>query len=449
VLPVFCFDPRQFQQTDYGFAKTGAYRASFLLASVSALRDALDGLGGGLLVCVGHPETTLPRLCEKYNCQHLHYTAEVTEEEQKVEQALEEALLDLSIEVTPCWDRTLYDIDDLPMSIHDIPEVFTTFRKKIEATISWREPFPAPTHLSTPSVADWGTIPSLQEWGLEPPQPHPNAILSFQGGEQPALARLHHYFWEERCLHHYKETRNGLHQANDSSKFSPWLALGCLSPREVAKQVREYESKIRKNTSTYWLIFELLWRDFFRFRAMQIGNALFHFDRQTKRVVLTPREQERLHAWVEGQTGVPFIDANMRELKETGWMSNRGRQNVASFLVHDLAVPWLAGAAYFESQLIDYDVCSNYGNWQYVAGVGADPRKDRYFNVLGQGLRYDPKSIYIRRWVPEVDPLGEAGAHVPFFLRKEAREAGVQLGHAYPFPVVLPKAFQRYHPTRR
>jgi deoxyribodipyrimidine photo-lyase len=105
---------------------------------------------------------------------------------------------------------------------------------------------------------------------------------------------------------------------------------------------------------------------------------------------------------VVGKTGQPFIDANMRELAATGFMSNRGRQNVASYLVHDLNVDWRWGAEYFESVLIDYDVCSNYGNWNYVAGIGNDPREDRYFNPKRQAALYDPKAEFIKRWIPEL-----------------------------------------------
>ena len=116
-------------------------------------------------------------------------------------------------------------------------------------------------------------------------------------------------------------------------------------------------------------------------------------------------DRDKLFAWVLGETGIPFIDANMKELRDTGFMSNRGRQNVASFLVKDLKVNWQMGAEYFESALIDYDPCSNYGNWNYVAGVGNDPRENRYFNILSQAKRYDPDGAFVRHWLPELAAL--------------------------------------------
>ncbi len=130
---------------------------------------------------------------------------------------------------------------------------------------------------------------------------------------------------------------------------------------------------------------------------------------------------ETFRVWAEGKTGIPFIDANMRELNATGWMSNRGRQNTASFLVKDLKVNWQMGAEYFESQLIDYDPCSNWGNWNYVAGIGSDMREDRYFNILTQAKNYDPQGAYVRHWCPELANVPVDKIHRPDLLTETDR----------------------------
>jgi deoxyribodipyrimidine photo-lyase len=189
-------------------------------------------------------------------------------------------------------------------------------------------------------------------------------------------------------------------------KFSPWLAQGCLSPKMIYAEVKRYELERVKNKSTYWIIFELLWRDFFRLMGKKYGNKIFLRGGTKGEADNRLRNDEHLlKLWVEGRTGVPFIDANMREIEKTGFMSNRGRQNVASFLVKDLKVNWQMGAEYFESMLIDYDPTSNWGNWNYVAGVGNDPRENRYFNILTQATRYDPKGEYVKTWLPELSDL--------------------------------------------
>jgi deoxyribodipyrimidine photo-lyase len=189
-----------------------------------------------------------------------------------------------------------------------------------------------------------------------------------------------------------------------SSKLSPWLSQGCISPKMVYHELKKYEKERGANESTYWLFFELLWRDFFRFMGKKYGNKIFQ--KGGTRGQIDPKwveDLELLERWTAGKTGIPFIDANMLELKNTGFMSNRGRQNVASYLSKDLNLNWQMGAEYFESILIDYDVCSNWGNWNYIAGVGSDPREDRYFNIETQAKRYDPDGAFIKHWLSELE----------------------------------------------
>ena len=223
-------------------------------------------------------------------------------------------------------------------------------------------------------------------------------MLPFKGGASEARARLKHYFWDTKKLAVYKKTRNGLVGADYSSKFSPWLAHGCISPRRIASEVYRFEDNVEANDSTYWLVFELIWRDYFRFIAMKFGSRIFH------RKALKPESANRgtqkpaFEAWKEGRTKDAFVNANMRELARTGFMSNRGRQNVASYLVHDLGIDWRMGASWFEHCLLDYDPASNAGNWIYVAGVGNDPRPNRKFNTQRQAEMYDGDGKYQTLW---------------------------------------------------
>lgn len=288
--------------------------------------------------------------------------------------------------------------------------------------------------ISIPPIDHPGEIPTLQQLGFDEPVDDSRAVLHFKGGETEALKRLHEYFWESDCLKTYKTTRNGLLGADYSSKFSPWLSVGCLSVRQVYWEVKRYEQERGANDSTYWLIFELLWRDYFRFMFKKYGNQFFKaggFKGQAPEVV--PHEDELFEKWKAGETGVPFIDANMRELNATGFMSNRGRQNVASFLVKDLKVNWTKGAAYFEEKLIDYSPASNWGNWAYVAGVGNDPRENRHLNVIKQAIEYDPKGEYVKTWIPELTMIPAKLVQTPFFLTEaDLKLYKVELGVNYP-----------------
>ncbi len=211
---------------------------------------------------------------------------------------------------------------------------------------------------------------------------------------------MNYYIWETKLISSYYETRNGLIGVDYSSKFSPYLAQGCLSPKTIFAEIKKFELEHGENKSTYWLIFELLWRDFFRVIGKKFSDQIFfatgiNGNGQKK----LQQDQTKINTWINGATGQPFVDANMRELELTGFMSNRGRQNVASYLVHYLQQNWLIGAEYFECLLIDYDVCSNWCNWNYIAGIGNDPRENRVFNMVTQAQKYDPKGDYIAKWL--------------------------------------------------
>jgi deoxyribodipyrimidine photo-lyase len=319
-----------------------------------------------------------------------------------------------------------------------LPELFTAFRKQVEADTNVEPPIPAPNQLQPlPEDLDRGELPQLSDWGLTPIVPSNKGVLQFQGGETAGLERLNDYFWQQDCLKVYKETRNGMLGANYSSKFSPWLALGCLSPRYIYEQVQAYETQRVRNDSTYWLIFELLWRDYFRFICTKHGNAVFKVAGLRGVRIDWKDDRVRLAQWCDGQTGFPLVDANMRELAATGFMSNRGRQNVASFLTKNLGINWRLGAAYFESMLLDYDVCSNWGNWNYAAGVGNDARGFRFFNITKQAKDYDRAGDYVKHWCPELAALPADKVHEPWRLSPtEQQRWNLRLGVDYPNPVV-------------
>lgn len=437
IMPLYCFDPRQFGKTAFGFAKTGAFRAQFLLESVADLRRSLQSLSSDLIIRQGLPEAIIPELVASLGITAVYYHRDVTSEERAIEAALQTALKPLGVRVQSFWGHTLYHLDDLPFGIAQLPELFTTFRKQVEQNSSVNLPFAAPTMLPPLPTVAVGDLPPLAAFDLEPPSLDPRAVLTFHGGETAGVARLQDYFWQGDRLRVYKETRNGMVGADYSSKFSPWLALGCLSPRYIHAQVQEYEAQRIRNDSTYWLIFELLWRDYFRFICAKHGTKLFRPAGLQGIDIPWKQDWPRFDRWRDGMTGFPLVDANMRELAATGFMSNRGRQNVGSFLTKNLGIDWRMGAEWFESLLIDYDVCSNYGNWNYTAGVGNDARGFRFFNIQKQAKDYDPQGVYVKHWLPELVNLPAAKVHEPWKLQPvEQQRFGVQIGVDYPKPVV-------------
>jgi len=443
VIPVYCFDPRNFKKVSLGIDKTGNHRARFLIEAVDNLRSNLQSLGGDLVIIQGKPEEVLVSLAKKYEAEAIFFSEEVTAEEKEVELQLEQNVWKQGIKTSAYWQSSLYHIQDLPFPVTQTPEVFTQFRKECEKFAKVQAALPVPKKINLPkNMSDLGDLPKLSTFGLKEPDLSPRAVLVFKGGETEGIRRLQTYFWEQDLLKVYKETRNGLLGANYSSKFSAWLSLGCLSPRYIYEEVKRYEKERKKNQSTYWLIFELIWRDYFRFICKKHGNKVFQLGGIKNNVDKWGRNKNHFWKWALGQTGIPFIDANMRELNETGFMSNRGRQNVASFLVNDLGIDWRWGAIYFESQLIDYDVCSNWGNWMYVAGVGNDPRENRYFNIMRQAQNYDRKGDYIRHWIPELADIPGFDIHQPFELPTSLLKTyKIALGSTYPHPLVKYKAW--------
>jgi deoxyribodipyrimidine photo-lyase len=316
------------------------------------------------------------------------------------------------ITTDPLPHETLFDIQDPLSHAGELPEVFSKWRRRCEKKLDFGQPISTPNLIEPiQSDIDQSKIPSLTDLGRETPNDDPRAVLNFTGGEHAGLKRLQSWIFEGDHLRRYKETRNGLIGESYSSKFSPWLALGCLSPRRVAEQTLAYEKTRVSNDSTYWLRFELMWREYFRLYLLKHGGALFRVSGPQQVLLDWSQDAGRFNTWREGQTGIDFIDANMYELACTGFMSNRGRQNVASFLTKNLGIDWRWGARWFESCLIDYCPAANWGNWAYSAGVGADPRGFRGFDVVSQARRYDPEGRYNALWLSDrlakVEPMIE------------------------------------------
>ena len=399
IIPVYCFDDAHFESTQYGFKKTGNYRAQFLLESLQDLDNNLRKMGSGLVILKGKPEVEIPKIVEEYRALKVFAKREVAFEEKQTEKLVQTALFKLRCELETFSTSTLYHAEDLPFAIKDIPDVFTTFRKKTELDATVRAIFKAPIRITSPEIPEI-ILPTLKELGLRFSSIDSRAAIQFKGGETEAMKRLNHYFFESKSLSVYKETRNGMVGADYSSKFSAWLAMGCISPRAIYHEIKKYENENEANDSTYWLVFELLWRDFFRFMFKKYQTKFFLYSGiQSDKVNSKALNKKLVSQWVKGTTPSEFINANMLELKRTGFMSNRGRQNVASYFCNELNMDWRIGAAYFESQLIDYDVCSNWGNWAYLAGVGNDPRKHRYFNIEKQANDYDKDRVFRDLWL--------------------------------------------------
>lgn len=400
VLPIYVFDIRLLQTTKYGFNRIGKYRMKFLYESLMDTKRAMRAIGSDLLLLLGEPETLIPTIAEELGAVAVVCSEEFAYDERLILSQTAHKL-PATCRLERCAVNSIIKPNHLPFEISALPLIFTDFRRAVESRITLLQPIPAPT--SFPSLPEnYRDLASLSRTEFDPKLPlteHDSRVaIEFKGGEQAALTRLVDYFWNTQCLASYKQTRNNLIGPDYSSKFSPWLAVGAISPSMILSEIKRFENEVIENESTYWLFLELLWREFFQLNALKYGRQFFLRSGIRKRA----RETNYLHheytEWREGKTKEVFVNANMKELAHTGWMSNRGRQIAASYLIHNIGCDWLAGAAWFEHLLIDYDPCSNYGNWMYIAGCGNDPRTLRVFDVAKQQAAYDPDGKFITLW---------------------------------------------------
>lgn len=440
ILPIYVFDERLFfGKTRYGFKKIGIHRAKFLLESIVNLRKNLLAIGSNLVVRIGKPEDIIAQFAQDYNCTWVFCNRERTSEEVFVQDALESKLWAIGQEIFYNRGKMLYYTSDLPFPIGQTPDVFTQFRKDVEKVVKVREPLASPLAIHSKfDRIDWGEIPSLRDLNFSEEEISNSSDL-YKGGEDSGLSRLDYYFHETKFALSYKNTRNELLGTDFSTHFSMWLSCGCLSPKLIFWELKKLEQDEIKNDSTYSIFFELLWRDYFRLIAKKYNNKIFKKGGINGHIDPEWRDDLKLFKKVSrGESGIPIIDANMIELNKTGFMSNRGRQLVASYIVNDLKINWQIGAEYFESLLIDYDPASNYGNWNYIAGVGTDPRPDRFFNIVNQARKYDPHADYVSHWIPALCKISDkALRHVPWKYEEKVDDGSFVLERDYFEPVMI------------
>lgn len=304
--------------------------------------------------------------------------------------------------VLSCRECRLFP--DWPVAAETFPRVFSDFRRSLS-----RAPQPP---LPPPDLTGLGG--GLQNWPeawLRPPAPgpppaahgcDPRSAFPFNGDEPSALARLQHYLFGSDGLHRYKASRNGLVGTEFSSKFSPFLGIGSLSVRRIWQELLRYQRLHGADEGSEWMQQELLWREFFLWSEQRHGAAFHAPGGIQNRRPEWVADRERFARWTRADSGHPLIDAQLRELLATGYLSNRGRQWVASHFVNDLRLPWTWGARFFEWKLIDAHPAVNTGNWAYLAGVGSDPRSfggsPRRFDLERQLRLHDPEETHRQRW---------------------------------------------------
>lgn len=384
ILPVYFFDPHYFQPTRFETAKTGTNRAKFLLESVAALRLAFQQLGGNLLVVHGSPEDTIAGLVEQYEITEVYHHREVAPEETLISTKVEDLLWKLQINLKHFIGHTLYNKEDLPFPIKDIPDVFVQFKKKTERDSIVKSCFESPEEIVFVENEEWGDLPDLAQLGFDSNIDFP-VEENFTGGEAAGLQHLQELLKAGSDIYVKPVGKQNPEKQNFFSSLSGWLSLGCLSPRQVYWMVKEAEGAFGSNTNFNQMLIGLLWRDYFRFMFKKHGIEFFQ-EPGFEEEFFSPKDNssESLVKWKTGETGHPLIDQYMAQLNETGFITHTGRLLVATYLVHILKEHWTTGAVYFEEKLIDYAPASNWGNWANVAGFGRDAKSKNTFDLNKQ-----------------------------------------------------------------
>lgn len=385
-------------ETQWGFARLGEHRLAFEAQALTGLAKDLQRLGSNLYQPEAPGIDGLIELARAFNATTIVHETIYAPQELSEAATLKAA----GFNTRGAEQSSLLADQALPFEPVNTPIVFSDFRRQVEkARALPREPLPAPATLpSLPDQISFGTpyTSDMRSPAVDHRSAFPYQSAPWHGDQTHGQQHLECYF-DSTLPRVYKETRNQLIGTDYSTKFSPWLAVGAISAAQIWQALQQHEVKHGANDSTYWIWFELLWRDHFRLMMRRFGRKLFH--RQglaSAPVEIYKPNQAGFERWCAGDTGNDFIDAAMLELVATGYLSNRMRQNVASFLIHDLRGDWLAGAAWFEHCLVDFDVHSNQGNWAYIAGVGTDPRGGRRFNPDKQAHDYDSKRAYRDLW---------------------------------------------------
>ncbi|HCN84581.1 MAG TPA: DASH family cryptochrome, partial [Sphingobacteriaceae bacterium] len=427
IVPVYCFDPDHFGISSLNTQKTGAIRAKFIIESVANLKKSLQKLGADLIVKFGKPEDILPEIVQQYAVAEVYHHREVASEETETSAKVEAALWKLQINLRHFIRHTMYHKEDLPFPIKDIPDVFSIFRKKIERESTVRQCLATPEAITVPAGMETGAIPTLADLGLEEQEYDERSVLHFKGGETEGLKRLAEYIRDFNLSVNSKDLRSQAPGAY-SSKLSPWIALGCISTRKVYWEIKNNEHLIAKETLNRMML-ELLRRDYFRFMLKKHSNKFSQAkERAEQRSGAEENDEDLFLSWKNAGTGVPFIDAIMNELNATGYISNSGRQNIANFLIKNLRVNWVRGAAYFKEKLIDYSPASNLGNWIYIVEeTGKSPADNKNSAILKLANESDPKGDYVRKWLPMLASIPGSLIHEPWKLSPDELKAyGIQ-----------------------
>lgn len=429
ILPIYIREPEE-----AGTGPLGSAQGWWLHHSLEALSGALADFGSRLILRSGAASSVLNDLIAETGAGAVYWNRRYDPPGMAIDSEIKQDLSGRGLDVKSFAGQLLHEPGKLKTGAGGNFRVYTPFWKALDGSGEPPEPVPAPTAL--PAPAAWPRSEALGSWDLLPTKP--NWAKGFEAEWQPGEAGAHKRLSKfiKSGLKGYRTRRDFPGEAH-VSMLSPHLALGEISPASVWQATRGL-SDDHASEDTIHFRKELVWRDFsyhllYHFHDLHSRNWNDKFD-----AFPWQDQPDLLEKWQKGQTGYPIVDAGMRQLWQTGWMHNRVRMIVASFLIKDLLIDWREGERWFRDTLVDADPASNAASWQWVAGSGADAAPFfRIFNPTTQGEKFDPDGVYVRRFVPELKDMPNKFIHKPSEAPLTVqKDAGVSLGKTYPRPIV-------------
>ena len=372
IIHIFIWDYRWDDKTSNDILIMGKYKKKFLKESLQNLFDNLNKMNIHLNIYYGNPDIIITDLIDKYKIQNIYTYQDINNTTSKIHYF---------------WNNTMYHISDLPFTIENLPDSFTEFKKQIK--IRARKEFFTQSNNKSIKLDESIKINDIDI---------PETELFIKGGEDYGWKYLKTLF-RPNNISNYKQDRNNLISTCD---LSPWLDFGCLSAKSIFYQLKMYEKNKQKNESTYLFWSDMLLRDYYKFKSIKLKNKLFEKNGDSNKTYNYSNNKVSFDKWINGQTGIPLIDACMIQIKNTGYISNKGRTIISSFLINDLNLEWILGAEYLNKMLINSEISYNYGIWQYIAGIGNLSDNNIYFNPIKQCQLYDKNCTFIKKWIPEL-----------------------------------------------
>lgn len=434
VIPLFVFDEPLLRSDMFGSACV-----NFMLGCLEELATSLARGGIPLQWRRGKPVEEVVRAARDCKADIIYWNRDYEPRAIVRDRQVQEELARMGVSTRTFKDHVVFEAEEVRGVTGEPMQRYSAYRARWWAKWHAARPvaLPAPRPIQQPKLASSVSLvklPSANDLGYEV------VTTWIEPGEQHALTRLRSFL--HGPIHRYTDGRN-LPGIDGSSKLSPHFRFGTLSPRIAVREALNTLSqpgRVSRQDVLTW-IDELIWREFFQ----QVLVAFPHVvDGPFRNATVPPSrqpgpERDRLfRAWCNGQTGYPIVDAGMRQLNQTGWMHNRVRMIVASFLIKDLRIDWQSGERYFMRQLLDADVAANNGNWQWCASTGTDAMRGyRIFNPALQSKKFDPDGAYIRCYLPELAHVSAKRIHEPHLMTADEQErAECRIGTDYPSPVV-------------